>query len=242
MDSKARLLAVIPAHNEADSLAAVIEDIRANTNADVVVVNDGSTDRTPEIALENGAELLNLPFNLGIGSTMQTGFKFAWLHGYDVAVQVDGDGQHDAAEVPALIQPLLDGECDMVLGSRYLADKGYSGSAGRRLGTAVFSRILSLMLRQRLTDATSGFRAINSKVIELFAHDYPRDYPEVEALLQVHMARLKVREIPVRMRQRGGGRSSINSFRSIYYMIKVLLALLVVMSRKKAPPVESAKQ
>ncbi|RJQ43039.1 MAG: glycosyltransferase family 2 protein [Gaiellales bacterium] len=236
-----RLLAIIPAHNEADSIAGVIDDIRAHTGADIVVVNDGSTDRTPEIALEKGAELLNMPFNLGIGSTMQTGFKFAYGQGYDIAVQVDGDGQHDAAELPALIQPLLDGECDMVLGSRYLRETGYSGSAGRRVGTAIFSRILSLMLRQRLTDATSGFRAINGSVIELFAHDYPRDYPEVEALLQVHMARFRIREIPVRMRERGGGRSSINTFRSIYYMVKVLLALAVVMSRKKAPRVESAK-
>lgn len=230
-----RLLAIIPAHNEADSIADVIDDIRANTGADIVVVNDGSTDDTAAIALAKGAELLNMPFNLGIGSTMQTGFKFAYAQGYDIAVQVDGDGQHDAAELPALIQPLIDGECDMVLGSRYLKETGYSGSAGRRVGTAIFSRILSLMLRQKLTDATSGFRALNARVIELFAHDYPRDYPEVEALLQVHMARFRVREISVEMRARGGGRSSINAFRSIYYMVKVLLALLVVMTRKKAP-------
>lgn len=238
---KARVLAIIPAHNEADSLAGVISDIRAHTGADIVVVNDGSTDRTPEIALEQRVELLNMPFNLGIGSTMQTGFKFAYSQGYDIAVQVDGDGQHDAAWMPALVQPLVDGECEMVLGSRYLEQSGYSGSAGRRVGTAIFSRILSLMLGQKLTDATSGFRAINRDVIELFAHDYPRDYPEVEALLQVHMARFRVREIPVGMRQRGGGRSSINAFRSIYYMVKVLLALLVVMTRKKAPRTEPVK-
>ncbi|MHB0915565.1 MAG: glycosyltransferase family 2 protein [Thermoleophilia bacterium] len=235
-----RLLAIIPAHNEADSIAGVIDDIRAHTGADIVVVNDGSTDDTAAIALAKGAELLNMPFNLGIGSTMQTGFKFAHAQGYDVAVQVDGDGQHDAAELPALVQPLIGGECDMVLGSRYLKETGYSGSAGRRVGTAIFSRIISLMLRQRLTDATSGFRAINGKVIELFAHDYPRDYPEVEALLQVHMARFRVCEIPVKMRARGGGRSSINAFRSIYYMVKVLLALLVVMTRKRAPRTTAA--
>jgi hypothetical protein len=238
---KARLLVIIPAYNEADSIAGVIDDIRANTDADIVVVNDGSIDGTAKITLEKGAELLNMPFNLGIGSTMQTGFKFAFNQGYDIAVQVDGDGQHDAAEVAQLIQPLLDGDSDMVLGSRYLEKNGYSGTAGRRLGTAIFSRILSLMLRQKLTDATSGFRAINASIIKQFAHEYPRDYPEVEALLQVHMSRFRIKEIPVKMRERDGGQSSINAFRSIYYMVKVLLALLVLMSRKRDPRVESAK-
>lgn len=233
-----RVLVIIPAHNEADSLAAVIADIRSALDCGIAVVNDGSTDDTARIALEQGVELLSLPFNLGIGSTMQTGFQFAFREGYDIAVQTDGDGQHDAAYIPKLIEPILQGESDFVVGSRYLTDTNYSGSRGRRAGTAMFSRILSLMVGQRLTDATSGFRAADKALIAQFARDYPRDYPEVEALLVAHMARFRIKEIPVAMRQRGGGRSSINKFRSVYYLVKVLLALLVVASRRRTPRAE----
>lgn len=203
-----------------------------------MVVDDGSSDDTAAIALKCGAELLKLPFNLGIGSTMQTGFRFAEREGYEVAIQLDGDGQHDSAFLPQLIEPLVKNECDMVVGSRYLNQGSYRGSAGRRVGTAFFSWILSMMLRQRLTDATSGFRAINRKVIEQFAQDYPRDYPEVEVLLMAHRARCRIKEIPVVMHQRAGGRSSINAFRSVYYMVKVLLALIVVFSRKRTPRIQ----
>lgn len=231
-----RVLLIIPAHNEAANLAQVIDEARASLSAaGIVVVNDGSTDATADIALEKGVELLTLPFNLGIGGAMQTGYRFARNGGYDIAVQVDGDGQHDAGQVPQLIEPLLSGKCDMAVGSRYLQKNSYSGPAARRLGTAMFSRILSLILRQRLTDATSGFRAVNRDIIGLFASDYPRDYPEVEALLLVHMAHRRICEIPVTMRPREGGRSSINAFRSVYYMVKVLLALMVVASRKREP-------
>ncbi len=230
-----RLLVVIPAHNEAGSLEHVIAEVRAAVEAAIVVVDDGSTDATPDIALGAGVELLRLPFNLGIGSTMQTGFQFASREGYDIAVQVDGDGQHDAGCIPALLDAIARGDCDMALGSRYLDSAGYDGPAGRRWGTALFSRILSLMLGQKLTDATSGFRVINRPLIEQFARDYPRDYPEVEALLAAHMARRRIREVPVNMRRRGDGRSSIGSFRSVYYMVKVLLALLVTATRGKAP-------
>lgn len=230
-----RILVIIPAHNEAASLAGVIDDIHSHTRADIVVVDDGSTDGTARIAVGAGVELLSMPFNLGIGSTMQTGFKFALREGYDIAIQVDGDGQHDASQIPVLVRPIVEGEGNMVVGSRYLGREDYRGSFSRKAGTAIFSRLLSLMLGQKLTDATSGFRAIDKRVIELFAHDYPRDYPEVEALLSAHVARLRVREVPVKMRQRSGGRSSINSFRSIYYMVKVLLALLVGISRWRAP-------
>jgi hypothetical protein len=231
-----RVLVIIPAHNEAACIKDVIQDIHTNFSAaDILVVDDGSSDGTGGIALANGAELLQMPFNLGIGSTVQTGFKFAQREGYDFAVQLDGDGQHDASFLPALLKPLMDDETDMVVGSRYLTDTDYNGSTSRRAGTAVFSRILSIMLKQKVTDATSGFRGLNRKLIDLFAGDYPRDYPEVEALLLVHLARLRFQEIPVSMRQRSGGRSSINYFRSIYYMVKVLLALLVGISRQRAP-------
>ncbi|MHB1391303.1 MAG: glycosyltransferase family 2 protein [Thermoleophilia bacterium] len=230
-----RVLVIIPAHNEADSLAKVIADIRSALVCDIVVVDDGSTDETAAIAMRESVELLSLPFNLGIGSTMQTGYQFGFREGYDIAVQTDGDGQHEAGYIPALIEPIVKSESEFVVGSRYLADTGYSGSRGRRAGTAMFSKLLSLIMRQRLTDATSGFRAMNRDLIAIFARDYPRDYPEVEALLQSHMAGFRVKEIAVAMRQRGGGRSSINNFRSLYYMVKVLLALLVVASRRHTP-------
>lgn len=233
--NNAKVLVIIPAHNEAESIAGVIRDVRAAIDADIVVVNDGSTDRTAEIASKEGAGLLNMPFNLGIGSTMQTGFKFARRKGYAITAQVDGDGQHDASFLPALLQPIIDGESDLVVGSRYLTKTDYSGSTSRRAGTAIFSKILSIILGQKVTDATSGFRAINRQLINLFADDYPRDYPEVEALLLAHVARLRIKEIPVNMRQRSGGRSSISHFRSIYYMVKVFLALLVGVSRRRAP-------
>ena len=229
----ARVLVIVPARNEADSIAGVIADIRSGVGADIVIIDDGSGDGTGDIALAAGVEVLRMPFNVGIGGAMQTGFKFAAREGYDIAVQTDGDGQHDASFIPQLLAPLLAGRCDIVLGSRYLKDSGYRGSLGRRLGTAFFSRVLSLMLRQPVTDATSGFRAVNRTLIEMFADDYPRDFPEVEALLSTHMAGLRVEEIPVRMRLRGTGRSSITSITSLYYMIKVLLALLVVRSRKR---------
>ncbi|MHB8793708.1 MAG: glycosyltransferase family 2 protein [Thermoleophilia bacterium] len=233
-----RVLVIIPAHNEAASLAGVITDIRSNLDCGIVVVDDGSTDNTAQIAISEGVELLSLPFNLGIGSTMQTGYQFAAKEGYDIAIQTDGDGQHEASHIPRLIEPIVAGECDFVVGSRYLKDSSYSGSKGRRMGTALFSRILSLMVRQRLTDATSGFRAVDKALISQFANDYPRDYPEVEALLLAHMANFRINEIPVTMRQRGGGQSSINRFRSIYYLVKVLLALLVVASRRHTQRVD----
>src|SRR5665648_950892 len=166
-----RILVIIPAHNEADSLADVIADIRSALECGIVVVDDGSTDHTARIAIEQGVELLSLPFNLGIGSTMQTGFQFAFREEYDIAVQTDGDGQHDASYIPKLIEPILLGESDFVVGSRYLSDTNYSGPRGRRAGTAMFSRILSLMVGQRLTDDTSGFRAANKALIAQFAHD-----------------------------------------------------------------------
>jgi len=234
LTDKPRVLIIIPAFNEEASIAGVIDDIHATLDCAIVVVDDGSSDRTAEIAMEKGVELLRMPFNLGIGSAMQTGYLFAWQQGYDIAVQTDGDGQHDASYLPSLIEPIVKGECDMVVGSRYLSPKEYKGTLGRRTGTAFFSIVLSMMLKQKLTDATSGFRAVGGGVIKQFAHDYPRDYPEVESLLAAHMLRFRIQEIPVKMYKRGSGRSSINMFRSVYYMVKVLLALLVVVSRRRA--------
>ncbi len=234
-----KIIVIVPAYDEAASIAGVIEDIRGNfPAADILIVDDGSSDGTGKIALQHGAEVLTLPFNLGIGSAVQTGYQYARREGYDIAVQLDGDGQHDASFLPEMVSPLANGECDLVLGSRYLAGSGYKGALGRRAGTAFFSWTLSLLLSQKVTDSTSGFRAVNRKAIELFAADYPRDYPEVEALLLAHVTRLKIKEIPVTMRDRAGGKSSINLFRAAYYMVKVFLALIVGFSRRRAPRAE----
>jgi len=237
----ARPVAVVPALNEESSIAAVIEGIRAfDPSFEVVVVADGSTDRTPEVAAEHGAQVLRLPFNVGIGGAVQTGFRYAWEQGCELVVRVDGDGQHDPAELGAVVAPVLAGEADVVVGSRFVGTDGYRSSRARRLGIRVLAWTLSALIRQRVTDPTSGFQAMNRRALGLFAADYPHDYPEVEATLMAHRGGLRRREVPVTMRERGGGRSSIGALRSVYYMIKVLLALFVDLFRRPAVPLEDA--
>jgi glycosyltransferase involved in cell wall biosynthesis len=234
-------LAIVPAYNEAGAIAATVADLHEHAGSfDVLVIDDGSTDRTAHVAREAGAEVLQLPFNLGIGGAMQAGYQYALERDYDVAIQVDGDGQHDARHVPELLEVLRSRpELNLVTGSRFLAaDRdGYQSSASRRLGIRIFSRVLSLMVGRPVTDPTSGFRMADRRGIELFARDYPHDYPEVEAVLMVHFHRLESTEVPVRMRARQTGRSSINATQSVFYMIKVLLALFVGLLRAR-PVVE----
>jgi len=234
MDGK---LAIVPAHNEAEAIASTVEAIhRWAPDFDVVVVDDGSSDATAERAAAAGAAVLRLPFNLGIGGAMQSGYLYARENGYQVAVQVDGDGQHDPRHIHDLIERLRsDPQLNMVTGSRFLepAQEGYRSSATRRVGIRVFSTVISLITRQRVTDPTSGFRMTNRRGIELFARDYPQDYPEVEAILLMHSHRLRSCEIPVVMRPRLTGRSAIGSTQSVYYMVKVLLALFVAMFRTR---------
>jgi glycosyltransferase involved in cell wall biosynthesis len=185
--------------------------------------------------------VVQLPFNLGIGGAVQTGFKYALEHGYDLAVRLDGDGQHDPAELPKLIAPVLAGAADIVVGSRFAgAEDEYRPPLARRLGIGLFARVVSLLVRQRVTDTTSGFQALNRKGIRLFAFDYPHDYPEVEATVMVVKHRLRLLEVPVRMREREHGRSSITALRSAYYVVKVLLALFVGLFRRYTVPLEKA--
>jgi len=233
-------LAIVPAYNEQGMVARVVRDIRRSApDFDVVVVDDGSIDRTVAEAEAAGATVLRHPFNLGIGGAMQTGFKFALANGYDVAVQVDGDGQHKTEYLDELLAALhTEGHADMVCGSRFLEDPGYKVPLGRRLGNLIFSVVLTLIVRRRITDPTSGFRMTNRRGIELFAHDYPHDYPEVEAILMLHAHRLRLHEVPVRMNARGFGRSSIDYPRSAYYMAKVLLAIFVGLFRRRPVPID----
>jgi glycosyltransferase involved in cell wall biosynthesis len=217
-------IAIVPALNEEESVGRVIDEIHVfDPGFDIVVV---------------GAHVLRLPFNLGIGGAVQTGYRFAFERGYDVAVQVDGDGQHDAAQLPTILEPVLAGQADLCVGSRFAHGSGYQSSFMRRLGIKVFATVVSAVVRQKVTDTTSGFRAVNRKGIALFAADYPHDYPEVEATVMSVKHKLRLIEVPVEMRERASGASSITALRSVYYMTKVLLAIFVGLFRRYAVPPE----
>ena len=238
-----RRVAIVPALNEEATISGVIDELRAfDAGLDVVVVDDGSIDRTAEVAAAKGARVLRLPFNLGIGGAVQTGFRYAFENGYDLAVRVDGDGQHDPSELARVIEPVLRGDADIAVGSRFAGGaSGYRSSRTRRIGIRILAGVVSRIVGERVTDTTSGFQALNRDGIALFAHDYPHDYPEVEATVMVFRHRLRLREVPVSMRERGGGRSSITTLRSIYYMAKVLLAIFVGLFRRNVVPQEGAR-
>jgi hypothetical protein len=228
-----RVLVIIPALNEEASLARVIGNVRAAVpQADVVVINDGSRDNTAQVAELAGAFVVSLPYNLGIGAAMQTGFLFAGRGGYDYAIQVDGDGQHDPHEVGEILEPILAGEADVVAGARYIEDRGYITPWPRRVGIIILATLISLIVRRRVTDPTSGFRASNRKAIEHCAELYPSDYPEPESVVQFARAGVRMKEVPVTMNARYGGQSSITPFRSFYYMVKVVLAIFIDLLRQ----------
>jgi glycosyltransferase involved in cell wall biosynthesis len=235
-----KTLVIIPALNEEGSVASVIARVHQVIPwADVVVVNDGSTDETGRIAEQAGAIVLHLPYNVGIGASVQTGFMFADLQGYEIVVRNDGDGQHAAREITEVIHALQEHDVDIVIGSRYLEDRGYTGTPLRRLGSFILATLISRIIGQRVTDPTSGFTACNRRAIRLFAQVYPHDYPEPESIVILHRAGLKLREIPVSMKPRKHGQSSITPVRSAYYMIKVILAILVGLLRP-APVIDAS--
>jgi len=235
-DMPSSYLAVVPAYNESSTIAGVVERLRRHApEFDTLVVDDGSTDGTHALAHEAGATVIKLPFNVGIGGAVQTGFVYALEHGYDYLAQVDGDGQHDSLELGRLVETMREESVDMVCGSRFLTDDyRYPAPISRRTGIHIFAFLLSRIVGMRVSDPTSGFRLYNRRAIELFARNYPRDYPEVEAVLILHHHRLRMREIPVKMYTRGGGSSSISTGKSAYYMVKVLLALFVGLGRRPA--------
>jgi hypothetical protein len=227
-------IATVPAYNEEKSLPAVLRALRADApDFDVVVVNDGSTDGTSAAARAfAGVRVIDLPENIGIGGAVQTGFLYAREGGYGLAVQVDGDGQHVPSEIPKIAAPVLAGTADAVIGSRFIEKAKFRGSAFRRAGIWVFQALNAVLLGQRITDSTSGFRAFNRRAIDILSRTYPDDYPEPEAIYILRRRGLTIVEVPVDMAGRAAGRSSIGFGHSLYYMVKVCLAIFVLLLRR----------
>lgn len=231
--SSKKTLIIIPAYNEERSIAGVVENIHKHvTNADILVVNDGSQDRTARTARDSGAMVVSLPYNMGIGSAVQSGFIFAKEKGYHYAVQVDGDGQHPAHEIPRLLEALKNGT-DVAIGSRFVQSTNYRPPFLRAVGIKIFSFLVSLIVGKRVYDTTSGFRACGRKAIVLLTETYPHDYPEVEALITLHRNGMRFVEVPVEMNYRHEGKSSISAKAGVYYMLKVTLAVLVAVIKRR---------
>lgn len=226
-------IVIIPAYNESASIVNTVKDIKENApDFDYVVINDRSKDNTYNVCVENNINVVNLPLNLGIGGAVQTGYWYAFENGYDIAVQFDGDGQHDAKYLDTMAESLVANNADMVIGSRFIEKKGFQSSSTRRFGIKYFSALIKLLTGKRITDPTSGYRMCNRRVIEMFANSYPKDYPEPETTTSILRKKMNVVEIPVVMRAREEGVSSISPKKSIYYMFKVTLAIIIERTRK----------
>ncbi len=234
---KLKTLIIIPAYNEEASILRVIERIEEVTDCDYLVVNDGSTDNTKKVLLENNKNFIDLPINLGIGGAVGTGYKYAHNNGYDFVVQIDGDGQHDPAFIKTMRDIIIDGKADMVIGSRFIEKQGFQTSAMRRAGIKFLKFLIKILCGKTITDATSGFRVTNKEVTAMFASYYPDDYPEPETTVMALKRGYRILEHPVVMHDRTGGVSSINALRSIYFMIKVSLAM-ILMTLKPKPKVK----
>jgi len=229
------VLVVVPALDESESLATTLGELRrAAPRTDVLVVDDGSRDATAEVARAAGARVARHPFNLGVGAALQTGFRYAVEHGYDVGVQLDADGQHDPEFLAALVEPVAAGRCDVAIGSRYVAQSGYRAPFGRRLGMLLFSGVVRLALGQRIADTTSGFRAYGRRVMEVCQHDFPRDFPDAPLLIMLSRRGFRLLEVPVRMRERTHGRSFYTLGKSLYYPYKNLVASLMAWLQRPA--------
>ena len=226
-------LVIIPSYNESESIVNTVRNIQKKApEFDYIVINDCSKDATLEVLKENNINHLNLPVNLGIGGAVQTGYKYALEKGYDVAVQVDGDGQHDPKYLSNLLKCLIEEKADMVIGSRFIENQGFQSTFMRRIGIVYFTRLIRALTGKTITDPTSGFRMAGRDVIRMFATQYPKDYPEPESIVTLLKNDMKVLEVPVRMKERQGGESSIKMTNSVYYMIKVSLAILVENSKR----------
>lgn len=229
-----KILLIIPAYNEEANILSVYQKIKENGQYDMIVINDGSKDSTPKILDENHIPHIDLVHNLGIGGAVQTGFKYARDNGYDIAIQFDGDGQHDVNYVKNIVQPILDGEADFVIGSRFVKalDGNFQTSAARRAGIKMISGAIKIVTGVRVKDTTSGFRAANADIIKEFANRYPVEYPEPVSTTEILKKKYRLKEVPVMMHERMGGVSSIKAWKNAYYMINVLLSIFVVGTRR----------
>lgn len=226
--SGGRVLVVVPAHDEEDSLPRTLDELLARApQVDVLVVDDGSGDGTSAVARARGVPVVRHPFNLGVGAALQTGFRYAVAHGYEVAVQLDADGQHDPAGLDALLAPVLAGTCDVTIGSRYVARTGYRAPLARRMGMLVFSAIVRLAIGRAIADTTSGFRAYRRPVMEVCQHEFPKDFPDAPLLIRLARRGFRLQEVPVVMRERRAGRSFYTFGKSLYYPYKNLVASLM---------------
>lgn len=231
-----KILIIVPAYNESKNIIHVIKALEnENLKWDIVVINDGSNDNTGEVAESTGkAYVVNLPCNIGIGGAVQTGFKFARKYHYDIAVQFDGDGQHLASEINNIMRPVLQNQADIVIGSRFCKKhNGFKSTFTRRIGIKIIEAVNSLIIGQRITDNTSGFRCFNKATIEFLAEYYPSEYPEPESVVLLGRNGLRIKEVFTEMKERQGGVSSIMGLKSIYYMLRVLLGIFMTAIRKK---------
>lgn len=219
-------LVIIPAHNEEKNIADVIQSIKKNFPADILVLNDASSDNTSTVAKATGAKVIDIPFNLGIGGVMRIGFRYALHFDYDCVVQVDADGQHPTHELARMYNSMQEFSADIIIASRFLSKQGYKSSLLRRAGIFYFSLLIFVLSGKIIRDPTSGFRMINHRVLQLFVSEYAEDYPEPESLLLALLEGFKVKEIPVEMKKRQGGKSTITPLKGCYYMLKATLSLL----------------
>jgi glycosyltransferase involved in cell wall biosynthesis len=237
MKNDKKVLIIVPAYNEENAIGFLIKEIKKlHPSYPIVVINDGSSDNTAEAADSAGAYAVSLPFNLGIGGAVQTAFKIAHDLGFDATIQIDGDAQHDPRYLKDVLEPVLAGKLDLCIGSRFIKKTGFKSTVYRRVGINFFASLLRVLTGVNLTDPTSGFRATSKKLIADFAHYYPVDFPEPEAIKVAKRLGAKIGEVPVNMRKRLGGKSSLNYLSMIYYMIKVTFAILLDTLRKKEPP------
>lgn len=223
-----KILVIIPAYNEEESILTTVQALNSvHPEVDAVVVNDAFKDNTKNILSENHIHYLDLPVNLGIGGGVQAGYMYAYRNGYDIAIQMDGDGQHPASELDKIIAPIKAEKADIVVGSRFVNKEGFQSSAIRRFGIKFLSSLIYLCTGKHILDVTSGYRAVNRKFIKIFSEEYAQDYPEPEALVTAAKKGAEIIEVPVMMKERQGGMSSISPIKSIYYMIKVSLAIII---------------
>lgn len=240
---EAKILVIVPAHNEGDNIIRTLKKIKEKANyVDILVVNDGSTDKTSEIARSSGSPVIDLPFNMGIGSAVQAGFKIASEKGYDIAIQIDADGQHDPSYIPMLCEPILSGSADVVIGSRYKTKSNYKTSMVRLAGIKFFSWLASIITGQKITDTTSGLRALNKDAIALFSQEYPTEFPDAEAIILLNYRGFRISEIPIEMQQRSDGNSFFTKLRLLRYPFKNLFLITRLVLKERRNKMMTQKQ